>query len=196
MIIREALDPIGFERGKNPFDTMGVGMESWLSDVFDSFDVEEERGIKVVTVNGSVTRDHIKILQEKLQTSRSIPLIFNKVYGAFDCSRLELESLEGCPRYVEGNFYCDRNRLKTLEGGPDQVRGMFDCSDNYVTSLDGGPSLVKGHYYCQGNHLTKLSGLAPNIGGDFFYGVPANKWDEDTIRSLSNIRGKIKYSED
>ena len=62
-----------------------------------------------------------------------LPLIFNRVDGFFDCSRNNLTSLKGCPRWIGGNFDCGNNRLTSLEFSPDYVGGHFWCEWNRLT---------------------------------------------------------------
>jgi len=51
----------------------------------------------------------------------------------FDCSRNQLQTLEGAPREVGGYFNCSYNQLTTLEGAPREVGEEFDCSHNPVS---------------------------------------------------------------
>jgi hypothetical protein len=72
-----------------------------------------------------------------------IPLVFNRVTGYFNCSRNNLTSLKGSPRWVGGWFDCYNNQLTSLEFSPDYVGGYFDCinnnlTDNYCIAEIGG----------------------------------------------------------
>lgn len=61
------------------------------------------------------------------------------VYGSFDCSRNQLESLKGCPRMIVGDFICSNNKLKTFDYGPSFINGFYDCSFN---ELDNTKPLI------------------------------------------------------
>jgi len=82
--------------------------------------------------------------------------------GDFDCSEMELTSLEGCYKEIKGDFYCYNNILTSLEGAPRIVHGYMVISDNKLTSLVGAPKIVHGDFYCPGNLLTSLEG-APEV---------------------------------
>ena len=92
---------------------------------------------------------------------------FGKITGTFDCSRLDLTSLEGAPQEVGEGFYCNSNHLKSLKGAPTEVGGNFYCSDNQLTSLKGSPTEVGGIFSCFFNQLTSLEGAPTEVGGDF-----------------------------
>lgn len=55
---------------------------------------------------------------------------FKNINGTFDCSDLNLTSLEGAPEIVKGDFLCNNNKLTSLKGAPKQVDGNFNCSNN------------------------------------------------------------------
>ena len=65
-----------------------------------------------------------------LTKSRKFAIKFNHVHGNFNCSKIELNSLEGCPRIVDGNFDCTSNNLISLKGAPKKVNGNFDSTGN------------------------------------------------------------------
>ena len=96
-----------------------------------------------------------------------IPLKFNIVSGFFNCSLIELTTLEGSPKSVGDDFRCHNNKLTSLEGGPEYVGGDFNCSYNYLTSLRGSPKEVDGSFNCYNNNLTSLEGSTKTIGGGF-----------------------------
>jgi len=92
---------------------------------------------------------------------------FGTVTGYFRCSEIDLETLDGCPRYVGKEFNCRGNLLKTLEGGPEEVGDNFDCVGNKLTSLVGAPRKVGGAFICTDNPLTSLAGAPEEIGWEF-----------------------------
>lgn len=57
-------------------------------------------------------------------------IVFNEVWGSFDCSENSMTTLRGCPRLVTGNFYCYMNGLTSLDHAPAEVRGKFFCHKN------------------------------------------------------------------
>ena len=62
-----------------------------------------------------------------------LPLRFNRVTGDFDCSRNNLTSLNGSPKWIGGWFSCQYNQLTSLEFSPDYIGGFFDCTGNKLT---------------------------------------------------------------
>ena len=93
---------------------------------------------------------------------------FGKITGTFDCSDLDLISLEGAPTEVGGYFYCYNNQLTSLEGAPKEIDESFDCSNNKLTSLEGAPQTVDGDFWCFENQLTSLKGAPKTVGGYFY----------------------------
>ena len=89
---------------------------------------------------------------------------FGKITGNFDCSDIQLTSLEGAPQEVGGDFYCSNNRLTSLKGAPQKVGGAFTCNLNKLTSLKGAPQEVGGGFWCYSNHLTSLEGAPQTVG--------------------------------
>ena len=87
-----------------------------------------------------------------------IPLKFNKVYGNFTIMHINLNNLDGCPKWIEGNLTLYQCGLNSLKGCTTKVGGDFDCSENNLTDLVGGPESVGGEYWCISNRLTSLKG--------------------------------------
>jgi len=81
---------------------------------------------------------------------QKLPFKFRKVVGYFDCANNILETLEGCPEYLEGGFTCRGNKLKSLIGSPNKVDGFW-CYNNQLETLDGSPNVVLNAYSCYGN---------------------------------------------
>jgi hypothetical protein len=65
-----------------------------------------------------------------LTKSKKLAIKFHHVHGHFICSKINLTSLEGCPKIVGGFFDCSVNDLISLKGAPQKVKGYFDCRDN------------------------------------------------------------------
>jgi hypothetical protein len=103
----------------------------------------KQYGITNYTINsdGSIDVNGGVDLYDKGLTE--LPLRFNRVTGDFDCSRNNLTSLNGSPRWIGGWFSCQYNQLTSLEFSPDYIGGFFDCTgnkltDNYCESEIGG----------------------------------------------------------
>lgn len=97
----------------------------------------------------------------------TVPLLFRRVSGNFDCSYNELISLDGVPREVGGNFVCRGNMLTSLVGCPINVGGNFDCCYNQMTSLEHCPYTVGGNFKCNSNKLTSLEHCPKGVSGYF-----------------------------
>ncbi len=103
----------------------------------------------------------------QLKNLKSLPLIFNRISGDFNCSSNKLTSLQGAPEKVYGYFYCQHNRITSLIGAPIEVTVDFFCVNNLLSSLEGCPQKVGRSFYCGNNVLTSLKGVPRKISGDF-----------------------------
>lgn len=72
-----------------------------------------------------------------------LPFSFGRVTGTFDCSRVGLTTLIGCPFFVGGLFGCISNPITSLVGAPSDV-GSFLCYDHALVSLEGLPLKIAG----------------------------------------------------
>lgn len=85
-----------------------------------------------------------------------LPLKFNKVSGDFDCSRLSLVTLKGCPIEV-GKFNCSFNQLNSLVYLPRKIGTLV--IDNML------PSLSTAGINCRFNEVIFLIRTnIPNVG--------------------------------
>ena len=95
-----------------------------------------------------------------------------KVGGVFDCGHCrELTSLEGAPKEVGKHFYCDScSSLTSLKGAPEKVGGAFACSNcDRLISLEGAPKKVGVDFYCCSCYnLTSLQGAPKEVGVNFY----------------------------
>ena len=118
-----------------------------------------------------------------------------EVMGSFACHSNYLTSLEGCPHTVSGYFSCTSNNLTSLEGCPHTVYDTFYCGFNQLTSLKSAPQTVDGSFHCTGNNLTSLEGIPKTINVSFYISKELkDRFPEEYIRSLSKIKGDVKYS--
>lgn len=90
---------------------------------------------KLYTINdnGSIDVDGSVKLPRASSFLTHLPLTFNKVSGDFDCSRLSLITLKGCPIELGGTFDCSYNQLTSLEFAPKKAN-LF-VFDNTIKSL-------------------------------------------------------------
>jgi len=118
-------------------------------------------------VKFGVVKGHFDCSDINLTSLEGAP---QEVGGYFDCNFNDLISLEGAPQKVGGNFECSDNLLTSLAGAPQEVGGYFDCSTNDLTSLEGAPQKVGGYFNCSVNQLTSLEGVPQEVGRDFYCG--------------------------
>ena len=104
--------------------------------------------------DGSIDVNGYVYIDKEFVKDGKLTIKFNKVNGSFNCDRLELVSLEGCPEYIENSFDCSDNQLKNLEGCPKYVGGIFDCSYNELINLDELPKEIKGDIYLSNNNFS------------------------------------------
>jgi len=132
------------------------------------------------------------------------------VGSEFWCLRNNLTSLSGGPATVLGDYNCRNNNLTSLEGAPKIIPLTFNCAVNNLTSLIGAPETVGNSFHCAYNDLTSLEGIPKYIGyGDYFGDLKyladhqsnfsiskelKDRFPEEYIRSLSDIKGKVIYS--
>ena len=109
----------------------------------------------------------VKVEQDLVSPNGKLVVKFGVVKGDFDCSYINLTSLEGTPQEVGGDFDCGENQLTSLEGAPQEVGGSFGCSNNQLISLKGAPQEVSGSFWCRENQLTSLEGAPQVVGGRF-----------------------------
>jgi hypothetical protein len=113
-----------------------------------------EIGSYKINIDGSLDVIGNVKFAKNMNFTKDIPLMFNKVSGDFDCSRMNLRSLKGSPIEVGGTFNCTFNHLESLEYAPKKAhRFIFDNSV---------PSLFTGGVNCQFNRVTLLH-LSDNI---------------------------------
>ena len=107
---------------------------------------------------------------------------FGKVTGNFNCSGLDLISLEGAPQVVGGNFECYYNNLTSLEGAPQKVGRNFNCKGNHLATLKGAPQKVGGGFWCYINRLISLEGAPQTVG----------KYFDCSYNQLTSLKGAPK----
>ena len=122
-----------------------------------------EKLIYKYTINEDLTvdvEDDVYLVNEDLIV---LPVRFNKINGFFDCSRNQLESLEGCPKYIRNEFICNWNKLSSLKWFPLEVGAGINCSDNELISLEYAPIKVDGDFNCKNNKLKNLINGPVNV---------------------------------
>jgi len=128
---------------------------------------------------------------------------FLRDIGGIDLQGLYLDKLPDLSDvHVDCTFLCGFNNLTNLVGAPKSVGGNFNCEDNKLTSLIGAPETVGGDFNCNGNDLTSLGGIPKKIGDDWREHSLGQFWiskelkdrfPEEYIRSLSDIKGRVVY---
>jgi hypothetical protein len=128
-----------------------LSIEDWCSELYlDEYDISNDG---VVDVKYSVT------IYKKYD---KIPIQFGKIHGYFKCQRVNLKTLEGCPREVLLSFDCSDNKLESLAGGPEIVKGGYYCYKNKLISLEGCPKKMKAKMITYGNPIYDIYKLFPD----------------------------------
>ena len=142
--------------------------------------------------------DYIEVKNRNITNITSLTngmFIWTVVGGSFYCSDCNsLKSLEGAPKEVGRGFYCsDCNSLKSLEGAPEKVGEDFYCPGcSSLESLEGAPKEVGGTFSCNNcQSLKTLKGAPKKVGGNFYCRGYANKFTENDIKKISNVKGEI-----
>ncbi len=147
--------------------------------IYESIDLDLDEKLKKfyitkysINENGSIDCYQNVILSNiilsTLDISNKIPFKFNKVFGYFDISNIQLTSMNNCANYIAGSFYCSENKLTSLEYGPEYVGGSYACDHNKLETLNGCVDEVYGDFYCSDNQLTSLEFCPMQVDGDFF----------------------------
>ena len=130
-----------------------------------------------------------KIMRWKLKNGdlTGAPTFVNDL--SFDCSELELKSLNNAPASVSKSFICSMNPIESLNGCPKIIGGSLDASVTKITDLVGGPKKVLGFYYdvsgCK--NLRSLKGAPKELpNGDF------NLKGCENLESLEHCPKRIK----
>lgn len=123
--------------------------------------------IENYTINDDLTVDvdsEVTIIDDLT----TLPVKFNRVSGYFGTGTY-LESLEGCPNYVDGDFNCSGSQIVTLIGAPSVVEGTMLCYDCVeLISLEGAPKRVgKNLNLMLCKSLRSLKGAPEYVGGNF-----------------------------
>jgi hypothetical protein len=157
--------------------------------------IQENKIVKLregyeIPENGIIRGDFIVDKKYVKNGKFNFPVKIKEVTGDFDCSGINLTSLEGCPEKV-GNFSCSDNYLTSLEGCPEEVNGYFDCFNNKLTTLEGMPKEIKGNVECYQNKLKSLKGIPKKVGGYFDCSENPVKFTEGDVRAVCDVKGKV-----
>lgn len=139
-------DPSLFET-KDPQNDLQKSVRERIQYLLQTGGISASRISFDILADGSIVWDgEVKINKKGLTGDGKIPLNFAIVNGKFDCSGLDLTTLENSPRLVYGEFNCSNNKLITLEKGPDGVVA-FIADNNPLgdgTGLKHGPQMIIG----------------------------------------------------
>ena len=110
--------------------------------------------------------------------------------GNFSCRRNNLISLQGGPDIVTGEYSCNFNKIRSLKDGPHQV-GMFVCNQNLLNTLEYAPEITQkiGKFDCSFNSLTSLKGSPETV-----YEFLCNNNKLSTLKDCPQIVGRINCS--
>ena len=120
------------------------------------------------TPSGIEVEGSVKILPFAVQNGK-IKYKFTKVSGLFDCSDLQLTSLENCPKEVH-NFNCMNNSLRSYQYGPTIVHGDINCTLNQLENFKYFPKKIGGSLLANMNMLEDVEDI-PEIGLEYLYSL-------------------------
>ena len=140
-----------------------------------------------------IKEEYKKLLKEQ---EEEIPkmLKVKKIHGDFYCDYNDLENLVGAPLEVTGDFHCEYNSsMIAPEGAPKKIDGKFVCYKNNLETLEGlENTTILGDFWCNSNNLYSLKGAPKEVGGRFICSNNPKKFTEDEVKSVSNVKGKIR----
>lgn len=126
-----------------------------------------EIGVRNYNINEKLKVDTWQSVKIRKKMSK-LPIEFDCIIGDFDISDCGLESLYGCPDYIEGNFICVDNNLLDLKNGPTTVSGNYDVKKSGLYSLVGAPDYIKRDFDCSYNYINDLRGAPRIVDGSFY----------------------------
>ena len=134
----------------------------------------------LVDINFNTTIGGIKILKD---INGKIPIRFGNINGFFDCSSIDISSLEGAPIRVTKGFSCSYTKITSLEFAPKNVLGNFDCSRTNITSLEGLPQDLTADLILVNTKISSLDEVPESIGKIFIAGCIGLKlqWDDPKV---------------
>lgn len=108
----------------------------------------------------------------KLNMYGKIPVPLKYVYGNFDVSYNNLESLVNAPELVMGTFDCSSNNLKDFEFGPKFCHYLKAGRNPELISLEYAPYWTKeSNLYLEG---TKIAKFAKEV---YHFACQSNTWN-------------------
>lgn len=89
------------------------------------------------------------------------------------------------------------NSMPEFEEFPDFIRfnicyGSFINRGHKLFSMIGCPKIVYGDFFVDGNKLQVLTGCPKQVDGDFYIQDNDNKFTENEVRKICQIKGKLK----
>ena len=108
--IYESLNEMNFERRKDPLGALGIGRRKMIEDWLDEMEIYN------YIINDDLTIDiddkHSDSVDLMHKGFKELPVFiqFGNV-GSFYISHNELQTLRGCPTYVQRTFSCQDNKL-------------------------------------------------------------------------------------
>ena len=121
-----------------------------LTKVGDAYDCKDPKKVKLERLFDETEGTFVK---------------FNVWHGNWNCNGSKF-MYDHCPKKVIGDFNCSNLELTTLEGLQlKQIRGSFICQNNHLTSLKGAPELIgQSNLLASHNDLTTFEGM-PEVAG-------------------------------
>jgi hypothetical protein len=103
-----------------------------------------------------------------------------------DADKLNLTSLEGCPKITNGYFSISGDNIMSLNGGPEEVRSCY-IETNNIKNLIGGPKIVKNECTIIADDLTSLEGAPTSCEKLSLFGCNSLKSLEGITSDMSNL---------
>lgn len=119
---------------------------------------------------------------------------FGTVKGNFECSNLDLFSLDGAPQSVTGCFYCQGNDLTSLVGLPQDVKEI-KCGGNPLQTLDAVPFTLEEGFSCEYFQLKKDEWNIENWISILTTGVSIsdNHWTNPKASKAKRLMATLPY---
>jgi len=156
----------------------------WLDASCQKWSINEETGLI----------DALMFKPKSKGTSGFRGVKFGEIKISFDCSEMNLSSLDGAPHTVGGDFNCSSNhQLIDLKGAPSRVGSSFSvvyC--NNLKSLEGCPEIINGNFHCKNNpNLETLIGGPLRVEGR--YDINTQSWNGNEKYKIRSLEGIANY---
>jgi len=117
------------------------------------------RGYSKPKFKGDIDLTH----HETIKSFRNIDMPQQRLFGSLYAGDTDLETLYGCPQWIEGNCDFEKTAITSLQHGPKFIGGYFSIDETEVSSFEGAPEHIGRDFYFFNTKITSLHGIQNHI---------------------------------